>query len=155
MKNIARLVTDPRLKAKLKETTGIGTNATRAAIIKGLLDKGLLLKNKQALSASKAAHSLIDAVPKAVSDPGATALWEQALEMIEAGTLTLDTFVQKQADWLGKLIEKSKSTTLALPVESGPSCPLCGAATRKRHSKNGAFWGCSRYPDCRGIVAIE
>jgi len=155
MKNIARLVTDPRLKAKLKETTGIGTNATRAAIIKGLLDKGLLLKNKQALTASEAAHSLIDAVPQAVSDPGTTALWEQALEMIEAGTLTLDDFVQKQANWLSKLIEKSKGTTLALPVESGPLCPLCGAATRKRSSKNGAFWGCSQYPDCKGIVAIE
>jgi len=154
MKNIARLVTDPKLKAKLKETTGIGTNATRAAIIKGLLDKGLLLKNKQALTASKAAHSLIDAVPQAVSDAGTTAIWEQALGMIEAGQLSLEAFVQKQADWLAKLIEKSKGTSLDLPVESGPPCPLCGAATHKRRSKNGAFWGCSRYPDCRGIVAI-
>jgi len=155
MKNIARLVTDPRLKAKLKETTGIGTNATRAAIIKGLLDKGLLIKTKQALTASEAAHSLMDVVPQAVSDPGTTAIWEQALEMIEAGALTLDDFVQKQADWLGKLIEKSKGMALNLPIESGPACPRCGAATRKRSSKNGAFWGCSQYPDCKGIVAIE
>jgi len=155
MKNIARSVTDPRLKAKLKETAGIGTNATRAGIIKSLLDKGLLIKTKQALSASPAAYSLIDAVPKAVSDPGTTALWEQALAMIEGGTLTLDDFVQKQADWLAKLIEKSKGTALNLPIESGPPCPLCGTATRKRHSKNGVFWGCSQYPDCKGIVAIE
>jgi len=154
MKNIARLVTDPRLKAKLKETTGIGTNATRAAIIKGLLDKGLLIKTKQALTASQTAHSLIDAVPKAVSDPGTTALWEQALQMIEAGGLSLEDFVQKQAHWLTQLIEKSKGIALNLPIESGPPCPLCGAATRKRHSKNGAFWGCSQYPDCKGIVAI-
>jgi len=56
---------------------------------------------------------------------------------------------------LTQLTEKSKSTALNLPVESGPPCPLCGAATRKRSSKNGAFWGCSQYPDCKGIVAIE
>ena len=37
MKNVAKLVDDPRLKQKLKETTGIGTEATRASIIQGLL----------------------------------------------------------------------------------------------------------------------
>ena len=37
MKGVAKLVTDPRLKQKLKETTGIGTEATRANIIGGLL----------------------------------------------------------------------------------------------------------------------
>src|SRR5690606_35875862 len=34
MKGVAKLVTDPRLKQKLKETTGIGTEATRASIIR-------------------------------------------------------------------------------------------------------------------------
>lgn len=44
MKNVAKLVDDPRLKQKLKETTGIGTEATRASIIQGLLDRGYLVK---------------------------------------------------------------------------------------------------------------
>ena len=35
MKNVARLVEDPLLKQKLKDTTGIGTEATRAGIIQG------------------------------------------------------------------------------------------------------------------------
>ena len=41
MKNVAKLVNDPRLKQKLRDTTGIGTEATRAGIIKGLIDRGL------------------------------------------------------------------------------------------------------------------
>lgn len=40
MKGVAKLVTDPRLKQKLKDTTGIGTEATRASIINGLLGRG-------------------------------------------------------------------------------------------------------------------
>ncbi|MFD2884054.1 DNA topoisomerase [Pseudomonas lini] len=47
-KNVAKLVNDPRLKQKLRETTGIGTEATRAGIIKGLIDRGYLLKKKNA-----------------------------------------------------------------------------------------------------------
>ena len=73
MKNVARLVEDPLLKQKLKDTTGIGTEATRAGIIQGLLDRGYLSKNGKALAATPAAFSLIDAVPRAIADPGTTA----------------------------------------------------------------------------------
>jgi DNA topoisomerase-3 len=65
-----------------------------------LIDRGYLLKKKRALMASAAAHTLIEAVPAAVADPGMTAIWEQALEEIEAGRLTLDAFVAKQANWI-------------------------------------------------------
>ncbi len=89
MKGVAKLVTDPRLKQKLKDTTGIGTEATRANIISGLLARGYLLKKGRAIRASDAAFTLIDAVPEAIADPGTTAVWEQALDMIEAGQMTL------------------------------------------------------------------
>ena len=44
MKGVARFVTDPRLKQKLKDTTGIGTEATRANIISGLITRGYIVK---------------------------------------------------------------------------------------------------------------
>ena len=44
MKGIARFVTDPRLKQKLKDTTGIGTEATRANIISVLIARGYIVK---------------------------------------------------------------------------------------------------------------
>lgn len=155
MKNVAKLVNDPRLKQKLRDTTGIGTEATRAGIIKGLIDRGYLLKKKRALMASAAAHTLIEAVPAAVADPGMTAIWEQALDEIEAGRLTLDAFVAKQAHWITQLIANCGALTLSVPVEAGPACPNCNASMLRRKGKSGPFWSCSQYPDCKGTVPIS
>ncbi len=39
--------------------------------------------------------------------------------------------------------------------DNKPACPECGAEMTIRRSKRGAFWGCSKYPDCKGIVNIK
>jgi DNA topoisomerase-3 len=155
MKGVAKLVTDPRLKQKLKETTGIGTEATRANIIGGLLGRGYLLKKGRAIRASDAAFTLIDTVPAAIADPGTTAVWEQALDMIEAGQMTLDTFIAKQSAWVVQLVQQYSGATLAIKLPPSPSCPQCGAPMRQRTGKNGAFWSCSRYPDCKGTQPLD
>ncbi|HFQ7573515.1 DNA topoisomerase III [Pseudomonas aeruginosa] len=155
MKGVARFVTDPRLKQKLKDTTGIGTEATRANVISGLLARGYLMKKGRSIRASDAAFTLIDAVPAAIADPGTTAIWEQALDMIEAGQLTLDVFIGKQATWISQLIAQYGSASLSIKVPQGPTCPLCGAPTRQRSGKNGAFWSCSRYPECKGTLPTD
>ena len=155
MKGVAKLVTDPRLKQKLKDTSGIGTEATRANIISGLLARGYLLKKGRAIRASDAAFTLIDAVPAAIADPGTTAMWEQALDMIEAGQMTLDTFIAKQSSWVAQLVQQYRGATLDLKLPPAPNCPQCGAPMRQRSGKNGAFWSCSRYPDCKGTEPVE
>ncbi len=155
MKGVAKLVTDPRLKQKLKDTTGIGTEATRANVIGGLLARGYLVKKGRAIRASDAAFTLIDTVPPAIADPGTTAVWEQALDMIEAGTLTLDTFIEKQSAWVTQLVQQYRGATLAMKLPPSPACPQCGAPMRQRSGKSGAFWSCSRYPDCKGTQPVE
>ncbi|MBP7654974.1 MULTISPECIES: DNA topoisomerase III [Pseudomonadota] len=155
MKGVARLVSDPRLKQKLKDTVGIGTEATRASIIGGLLGRGYLLKKGRSVRASDAAFTLIDTVPAAIADPGTTAVWEQALDMIEAGQLTLDTFIAKQSAWITQLIAQYRGTSLSIKIPQGPPCPQCGSATRQRTGKSGLFWSCGRYPDCKGTLPIE
>ncbi len=155
MKGVAKLVTDPRLKQKLKDTVGIGTEATRANIISGLIARGYIVKKGRSIRASDAAFTLIDAVPAAIADPGTTAVWEQALDMIEAGQLTLDVFIGKQAGWISQLIAQYGSTSLSIKVPQGPACPQCGAPTRQRTGKTGPFWSCSRYPDCKGTLPVE
>ncbi|HCF9525299.1 TPA: DNA topoisomerase III [Pseudomonas aeruginosa] len=155
MKGVAKLVSDPRLKQKLKDTVGIGTEATRASIINGLLGRGYLLKKGRSVRASDAAFTLIDTVPAAIADPGTTAVWEQALDMIEAGQLTLDTFIAKQSAWITQLIAQYRGTSLSIKIPQGPPCPQCGTATRQRTGKSGPFWSCSRYPDCKGTLPIE
>lgn len=155
MKGVAKLITDSRLKQKLKETTGIGTEATRANIINGLLKRGYLFKKGRSVRASEAAFTLIDAVPAAIADPGTTAIWEQALDMIETGQMTLDDFITKQATWITQLVEHYRTTTLSIRIPDGPSCPICGATMRQRPGKNGPFWSCTRYPECKGTLPVE
>ncbi|GAB7546155.1 DNA topoisomerase III [Cupriavidus sp. 8B] len=131
MKNVAKLVDDPRLKQKLKDTTGIGTEATRAGIIQGLLDRGYLIKQGKALAASPAAFSLIDAVPRAIADPGTTAIWEQALDMVQSGEMSLEDFVAKQSAWMSKLVDRCAGQRLTI---TGPASPAGrgGASSKKK-----------------------
>ena len=133
MKNVAKLVQDPLLKQKLKDTTGIGTEATRAGIIQGLIDRGYLSKNGKALAATPAAFSLIDAVPRAIADPGTTAIWEQALDMVQSGEMPLDIFVAKQAAWMSKHIERCSAMTMTI---KGPASPAGVAPAWKKKRKS-------------------
>lgn len=155
MKGVARLVTDPRLKQKLKETTGIGTEATRAGVISSLVSRGYLVKKGRAVRATDAAFALIDAVPPVIADPGTTAVWEQALDMIESGQLSVETFLDKQAAWVRQIVEQHRHASIAVHLPAGPACPLCSSPMRRRKGKNGPFWSCSRYPDCKGTAPIE
>ena len=129
MKNVAKLVQDPVLKQKLKDTTGIGTEATRAGIIQGLLDRGYLTKNGKALAATAAAFSLIDAVPRAIADPGTTAIWEQALDMVQSGEMSLEEFVAKQAAWMSRQVSRCAGLRLTI---SGPASPPASAPWKKQ-----------------------
>lgn len=133
MKNVARLVEDPLLKQKLKDTTGIGTEATRASIIQGLIDRGYLVKNGKALAATPAAFSLIDAVPRAIADPGTTAIWEQALDMVQSGEMSLEEFVTKQAAWMSKQVTRCSGLSLTI---SGPPPAGKAAAPWKKKRKS-------------------
>lgn len=135
MKNVARLVEDPLLKQKLKDTTGIGTEATRASIIQGLIDRGYLVKNGKALAATPAAFSLIDAVPRAIADPGTTAIWEQALDMVQSGEMSLEEFVTKQAAWMSKQVTRCSGLSLTI---SGPPPVGKAAAPWKKKRKSTA-----------------
>jgi len=135
MKNVAKLVQDPVLKQKLKDTTGIGTEATRASIIQGLLDRGYLVKHGKALSATPAAFSLIDAVPRAIADPGTTAIWEQALDMVQSGEMSLEEFVTKQAAWMSKQVARCAGLNLTI---SGPASPAGRGATPWKNKRKTA-----------------
>src|SRR6185312_12945738 len=92
------------LEAETKDTAGLGTEATRAGIIQGLIRRGYLIQKRRALRASEAAFLLVDAVPEAIADPGTTAIWEQALERIAAGELSLEEFLEKQSTWVKQLV---------------------------------------------------
>lgn len=82
MMNVARYVDDPEVRRTLRESDGLGTEATRAGIIETLLDRGYLVRQQNALRATRTGHALIQALPEAASRPERTALWEQRLTAI-------------------------------------------------------------------------
>ncbi|GGX80993.1 DNA topoisomerase 3 [Litchfieldella qijiaojingensis] len=82
MMNIARYVEDAEVKRTLRDTDGLGTEATRAGIIETLLTRGYLIRQQNALRATRTGHALIQALPEAASRPERTALWEQRLTAI-------------------------------------------------------------------------
>lgn len=154
MQNAARFEPNPKLKARLKESAGIGTEATRAGIIETLLKRGFLKKKGRAIVSTPLGQQLIDALPEVVTNPGMTALWEQALDSVADGELSLEDFMKRQQLLVERLIEQSRSVTINLPKEPTKACPECGAPMKKRKNDYGPFWGCTKYPDCKGMVKI-
>lgn len=104
MKSIAKFVTDSAKKARLKETSGIGTEATRASILKTLHEREFLVAQKKTVVSTNRARKLIaqleEHLPLLV-DPGETAVWEDALEAIACGEKTVEQFT-------GSLAQKVK-----------------------------------------------
>ncbi|EDX3117078.1 DNA topoisomerase III [Salmonella enterica subsp. enterica serovar Mississippi] len=154
MKNAAQFVTDPRLKKILKENAGLGTEATRAGVIETLLKRGFVVKKGKHLLATPIAADLMAVLPAQLKDPGMTALWEQSLDDIAEGRMTLDDFMVKQSAWTTQLVEKGRQQTVKITLPPSPPCPICGGTTRQRTGKSGTFWGCVNYPDCNGIVNV-
>ena len=155
MKNAARFVTDPRLKQQLRETEGLGTEATRAGLIQSLFDKGFVKKKGKQMIPTAEGMMLIDNLPEVLKDPGLTALWEQALNQIAEGAMSLETFMQKQEVFIRHLMNQSRQSGVRLGSIEIKKCPKCGSPMAKRNGKNGMFWSCTKYPDCDGIENID
>lgn len=108
MKNASPFVTDERLKQRLKESAGLGTEATRAGIIETLLKRGYIRKERRHLLATDSAERLMKMLPDIVKNPGMTALWEQALDDIAAGKMPLAVFLQKQSLWIEQMVIQAR-----------------------------------------------
>ncbi|HGP2369215.1 TPA: DNA topoisomerase III [Salmonella enterica] len=152
MTNAAAFVTDAALKKVLKENAGIGTEATRAGIIDTLVKRGFLVREKKALRSTPLGRNLVDVLPGTLTNPGLTALWEQMLDEVAAGRVSLNDFMARQSQWVSQLVNQGKSQPLALQAPPSPPCPECGGKTTQRQGKIGTFWGGLNYPACKGIA---
>ena len=92
MANVHLFVGDAQAKATLKESKGIGTEATRANIIETLKERGYLTAEKKSLVSTALGREVIDLTPPSLKDPITTAVWEERLEAIAQGKESIDTF---------------------------------------------------------------
>ena len=83
MENAGRFVEDAELAGTLKGAGGIGTAATRAAIIETLIKRIYLQREKKTMVPTPKGEGLIDLVPEALKSVKLTARWENGLLDIE------------------------------------------------------------------------
>ncbi len=163
MESIGRYVQDPKLKKVLRETSGIGTQATRAAIIETLIKRDYVKRDVKKLLSTEKGRRLIDLLPDVVKDPSTTARWEQDLEDMASGGLDKEYFLTNQSKNLLEMLEQlkisyAKQDPSLQNRKAAPSkhmCPTCQKplVRRKAKSKSYFFWGCSGYPECTTTLA--
>lgn len=95
MENIWRSFDDEKLQQQLKEVGGIGTPATRSAIIAELKHKKYLVAKGKALHCSELGRDLLTKVSPRVRSAKLTAQFEEKLQMIENGEMSIETFVNE------------------------------------------------------------
>ncbi|MBL7561420.1 topoisomerase DNA-binding C4 zinc finger domain-containing protein [Legionella sp. 30fs61] len=152
MKSIAKYVDNPQLKKILKETAGIGTEATRANILETLISREYLKRQGKQLISTQKGRGLIQKLPPSITNPATTALWEQVLDGIANGVSGITDFLDDQSDTLTGMLEQLVHLAPAYknPCElSQFSCPECQNTLYRREGKKGFWWGCSGFPKCK------
>lgn len=154
-------VSDPAMKAKLKETQGIGTEATRAAIIQSLVDRGYIEERPRQKGkgtefvSSERGRALIDFVSDSLKNVDLTAWFEGKLDGVLDGSESLLECEGEMRQFVADLVRDAihrKPPSVCAQVER--ICPTCGKAMTRRKGKNGEFWGCLGFPDCRQTLPM-
>ena len=114
------------------ERKGLGTPATRAAIIEKLVAAGFVERKGKNLIPTQDGINLISILPEPLTSPMLTAEWEQQLTEIARGSASPDTFLDGIRDMVQTLVSdhaqvSEEGRTLFAPErESVGVCPRCG-----------------------------
>lgn len=106
MENAGQLIEDEELRAQIKGS-GIGTSATRAEILKKLVDKKYInLNNKtQIITPSQLGEIVYDVVDNSIKrllDPRLTASWEKGLTGVAEGNISTEEYLLKLEAFISK-----------------------------------------------------
>ncbi|WP_297897149.1 DNA topoisomerase III [Shewanella sp.] len=107
MTGISRYVTDPEVRKILKETDGLGTEATRAGIIELLFKRGFLQRLGKSIVSTDVGKGLINSLPASATTPDMTALWEASLNGICHKETSYQAFMQPLLGTLSTLIQNA------------------------------------------------
>lgn len=112
MENAGQFIEDEELRAQIKGS-GIGTSATRAEILKKLVNIEYLALNKktQVLTPTLMGEMIYDVVSgsiKALLDPSLTASWEKGLTLVADGEITSDEYMTKLTGFVSRRTEYVK-----------------------------------------------
>jgi DNA topoisomerase-3 len=146
MENAGKLVDDEELAEAMKEK-GLGTPATRASIIEGLIFEDYIHRNGRELLPTAKAFDLFYALTRFGIDelrsPELTGDWEFKLKQMEQGKLRREEFMDHIVDTTRDLVERIKTgTSIDEPLSTlQVPCPRCRGAINENYKK-------FQCPDC-------
>ena len=128
METAGKLVDDDELREAMKDS-GIGTPATRAAIIERLITVGYIERDGRSLVATEKGVNVIRLLNEhALTSPGLTGDWENRLGKIERGEDSREKFMGDIAGFAKETISEldEKLKDVRIPRASLGPCPVCG-----------------------------
>ena len=136
METAGKEVEDDALRQALKDC-GIGTPATRAAIIETLFKRGYMERCKKSLVPTEKGLALYSIVKTMrIADVALTGEWEKELARIERGELPTDTFRKEIETYTREITSELLSCyKLFAHKDSGCKCPKCGTGTMQFYGK--------------------
>ena len=138
MRSVEKYGADERLRGVLKETAGIGTVATQADTIEGLLSSQLLMeeqsRKKKYIRSTDFGRYLVDHMPAAIGNVGVTGSWEIQLDLIAKGQASGADFMDK----IERFVDRHVSTIKALDLPTPPRKPEKTAKTERGVKKSTA-----------------
>ena len=109
MTGISAHVSDPELKKILRETDGLGTDATRAGIIELLFKRGYLRRQGKTINSTPTGQALVKALPDVATFPDLTARWESQLTAIHDGRGSYQQLMAPLQAQLQAMVDESRT----------------------------------------------
>ena len=170
MEKASREIDDKSLKESMKGK-GLGTPATRAAIIEKLISVGYVERRKKNLYPTQQGVMFIQLVPESIRQAEMTAQWELQLQEICDGKGNPEQFMKEIRQYVQQTVAENSSTEQVEAVTRKGTlrrvvgkCPKCGQNViesdksfycdgfRMEHKCNFSLWKNNKYLQARGIV---
>ena len=148
MENIDRRIEDKELSSYVSER-GLGTPATRAAIIERIITVGYIKRSGKSLLAEEKGIKLIDILPENVKNIEMTASMEQQLAAIEKGSETAENVIAQTIQKVRDIITLEagrEHVSLAPPKISLGKCPKCGGNVYEFTKNGNTVYYCENSP---------
>lgn len=153
--------TDSSLVKEL-ELLGIGRPSTYAQIVATLITRNYVTRDSRKLIPSELGEVVNKIIVKGfpeIFDVNFTASMETELDQIESGKKNyLDVvsgFYKPFQENLDRVFQNIKTVKQEIIENAGFTCEKCGKEMLIRWSKNGRFYACSGFPDCKNTLNIE
>jgi len=140
METAGRVLDDAELKRALR-SAGLGTPATRAAILETLVQRGFVERRQRTLRATERGRALVDAVPvDELKSAELTGRWEARLSAMAEGRERRDRFMSDTVTHVHAIVRAIAAVSLApeavtrAPAPPLGACPVCGKPVREGRS---------------------